>query len=125
MSGILYVSNLKGMSAVESDDITKLFTARVPIRNLEKYDLVHVQQLSPSSGLLYRYKEEKIDWRKYVLEFRKEMLKMQKSIDRIDELLSDGKDVMLVCYCSSKKCHNVLLSDYIKELGHKVKFAVK
>lgn len=118
--GTLLISNLKGINEFEGEAV-KLFTAVLPIKDYKKYGLVHIPKLGPSKGLLFRYKQEKIDWKGYVLEYRKLMLNMKSYLNRIEELLTSGENVMLVCYCSSKQCHNQLLASYFKELGFRTK----
>jgi uncharacterized protein YeaO (DUF488 family) len=74
--------------------------------------------LSPSKGLLYDYKEGRINWQEFENRFRKEIIHNPKAIAELTRLkeLSQEKDVYLICYEKNYPCHRFILMDLIKEL---------
>lgn len=84
--------------------------------------VIHVDRssgyiLSPSWKLLNEYKGHKINWNEYVRRFKEEMSN-EVCINKMKEIkeLAKEKDVYLVCYCSTKRCHRFLLMDIIEKM---------
>lgn len=76
--------------------------------------------LSPSWGMLNDYKKGNITWNTYVTRFREEM-QSRGITNQLREiaLLSQKKNVYLVCYEASGECHRFILLDMIEELAKK------
>jgi len=74
--------------------------------------------LSASKELLYDYKEGRINWQEFENRFRKEITNNTKAIAELKRLkiLSQEKDVYLICYEKNYPCHRFILIDLIKEL---------
>lgn len=73
--------------------------------------------LSPSKHLFKDIKDGEIDLDTYEIRFRKEIFDNPKALAKIDEiktLLSNGKNVRLICYEKNPPCHRFLLIDIIK-----------
>ena len=91
--------------------------------DLEKYEMIHLPQLSPSKKLLLNYKDGNIDWEMYTTIFKEEMKShdMKRALNRTQELLDEGKDITIICYCKDRNtCHRSLIGDYFEELGYEV-----
>ncbi len=117
VSGNLILCNINGLKNID-DDVTKLFIARQPIKNMEKYKLYHVISLSPSYNLFSDYKGKKITWQQYVWRYRCEMFKMKKVFNKIYNEIISGNDIALVCYCGNKNtCHRTIIGNYFTEIG--------
>ena len=100
----------------------KLLIARIPIKNLEKYNIKHVPEIAPSFGLLNDIKQHKISWKDYVKIFRKEMMqeKSQEIINKIENYYYN-RDIILICYCKNEKqCHRRIIGNYFLEIGFEV-----
>lgn len=97
----------------------RLFIARQPVRNMDKYGLHHVPTLAPSADLLWAYKDGKITWKDYVERYRVEMTSMRQMLDKIYRQLEETP-VALVCYCATAQCHRFLLGHFFEEIGVQV-----
>jgi uncharacterized protein YeaO (DUF488 family) len=119
--------------------------SKVTPEALHKHGLVHVPQLSPSSALFSDYinrwlkgdftaEERSIIskgstnswWDVYTQRFVVEMQSrndMRKCLQRIEDLLNQGVNVLLVCYCTNPfRCHRGILGYYFMQRGFQVNF---
>lgn len=137
--GHLRVTSLSNLKNIQEDVYyRKLFIVRSAkpelIENLKSHGVIHVPQLSPSLGLygdyMNRWKhgiftnEEKElmelsnhSWFDiYTERFNEEMITridMINSLNRTEELLNEGKNVLYICYCADySTCHRSLLAEY-------------
>ena len=118
---MIYLASLS-QSEIFPADALKLLIARIPIKNMEKYNIHHVPDASPSFGLLSDIKQHRIEWREYVKRFRKEMTyaPFQAVLDKIEKHYWD-KDIILICYCANEKnCHRRIVGNYFLEMGYEV-----
>jgi len=78
--------------------------------------------LSPSWELLKDYKDGKISWEQYVERFKGEM-NNDRCIAEMRKIkwMAKDKDVYLLCYEKSWKCHRFLLLEMINKLDEEVK----
>ena len=120
---MLYLCSLRDMKLLP-DNVRKLFIARKPIVNMEKYNLQHITQLAPSTDILKRYKCGEMTWQEYVWHFRVEMLGKRRVLDFVYEQLQK-EDIAFICYCNNKHCHRYLLGNYFCELGIEVQNVMK
>lgn len=129
------------------DNYTKrLFIVRNPMKiNASNYGMIHVPELSPSPELYKKYitrwkynsftneEQLKLDrlglgatwWSLYYEEFIEQMDKeeMQINLNRIIELLEQGTDILLICFCGDlEHCHRKILGQYFASLGYRVNF---
>ena len=121
----------------------KLFTVRAKGKiDIAKYGLIHVNQLSPSTLLFKKYNER---WKKalftdeeiksinaiengtwfdlYKPLYKKELEDKETIVflEKIEEALNKGVDVLLICFCKDRcKCHLSVISDYFKAIKYKV-----
>jgi hypothetical protein len=130
----------------------RLFIVRKPTKSsehaVEKYRLQHVPQLSPSAQLFSRYykwkdgnftEEEKNFllmnghfgksdswWYLYTSEFIKEMQNRSdliKCMKRTLELLNNGVNVLMVCFCPNPmRCHRGIIGAIVQQRGYTVEF---
>ena len=124
----------------------KLFIVRNPMKvNCELYGMIHVPELALSPELYKKYitrwkyneftsKEEArlkelgpgaTWWSLYYEQFIAQMYEndMQVNLARIVELLNQGIDVLLVCFCGNlERCHRNILGDYYTSLGYEVRY---
>lgn len=122
----------------------KLFIVREPGKvDYERYGMVHVPELSPSPKLFSTYHtrwknghfigaekhiiengKTKTWFDLYELQFIREMEHsedMINSLIRIEELLNEGINILLVCFCPNlDNCHRKLIGERIKEKGYTV-----
>lgn len=145
MKGHVQLCSLSQYKNYKDNYTKKLFIVRSPGKvNAEQYGMVHVPELAPSPELFKTYQtrwkynkfteeEKKIitpagDWfYLYTVEYIKQMYNdpdMKMCIDRIQELLDEGTNVLLVCFCGSyENCHRSILGDYYAQLGYEVRYA--
>jgi uncharacterized protein YeaO (DUF488 family) len=101
-----------------SDGVRVLITRFYP-RGIEKsrFDL-WLRQASPEPALLKKYKSDKIDWKEFSREFRKQMrtsVESKKAILELIELLGREKDVTLLCYeKEGLNCHRYLVKAIVE-----------
>lgn len=124
----------------------KLFIVRNPMKvNCELYGMVHVPELAPSPELYKKYitrwkyneftqeEENRLKdfgpgatwWSLYYEQFIAQMHEdyMQVNLARIIELLNQGVDILLVCFCGNlEHCHRKILGDYYASLGYEVRY---
>ena len=130
------------------DDALKLFIVRKPTKIIPQ-GFIHTPQLSPSIELFnaamrwkkgdFSPKEESwirkqnfnkdrdnLWWELYKIKFNIEINKrvdMRKALNRLEEVLKEGKEVYLFCFCKDTcKCHRILIGKYIEERGYKVNY---
>lgn len=115
--GKIYLSNITNSNKAPIDSI-KLFIARQPLSNMDKYKFKHVIELAPSSNLLYDYKRNKITWDTYKERFLKEMVYMKSTLQRVYNFIKSGKDITLICYCKDyRRCHRGIIGEYFRTQG--------
>lgn len=121
-----YISNLKHCptSGAKVLIITRQLKDELKKSLKEEYGAVHVPDLSPTSTLLWDYKEGRITWPEYTIELIRQLSTNQMSVkclNRIFELLEDGTDVWLVCYENLNKglpCHRTIVANIIQSAGY-------
>lgn len=105
-----YAANLKSM---EENNIVPIgISLIIP----SWYKGLVYEKISPTPYILSLAKCENPDYRKYIDEYSKLLMKLDHN-DVINELynLSKGKDIALLCYETPKKfCHRHIFSDWIK-----------
>ena len=112
----LYLCSLSDIKRLDKS-IVKVFIARVPIKNMEKYDMHHMSILSPSQKLFVDMKIKKnITWKDYVWRYRQEMINNKRALDFIYNKLEESS-IALICYCHDNHCHRYILGNYFSELG--------
>lgn len=81
---------------------------------------IHRPDLSPSKGLLLRYKSDD-DWKRYVKQFEWEMENRQdlkKAVEELSTELQKGEDICLVCYEKDySHCHRYLIAQKLMQKG--------
>ena len=126
--GMVTTSSLSEIKHLNLDDYdVKLFIVRYPgkvMDSLGKLGFVHLPQLSPSKALFDRTQIEKKtnpeEWYfNYEQGFLGEMAAMKPYMDRIKQHLNEGKNVLLVCCCSSVSiCHRNIIGNILAILGY-------
>lgn len=139
---IVFMSFEDALNLNEIDDNfdIKLHITRHKNKGLLK-DFIHVPQLAPSNELfnktMYKWKKLKFTNKEkeiiksgetgtwldlYIPEFNNEMENREdfiKCYNRLKEHLSNGKNIVAVCYCSDKdKCHRKLISNKLESEGY-------
>ena len=76
---------------------------------------IHDKKFSPTEETLKRYKNKKIDWKKYTEEFNQTM--KMRTIDKyIEETYSNYDNICLLCSeVSHENCHRSIISEKFKE----------
>lgn len=91
----------------------------------------HIPELSPSSKLFFTVQKWKKElqwpdrWEDYRSAFVEEMSSgvLAEFLGYLEELLSDGNTVQLVCFCPNLyDCHRSIIGDYYQDLGYKVEY---
>lgn len=126
MSAVYGTLKTCSLSEVKNIDLTqyevKLFIVRHPgkvMQSLSEKGFVHVPELAPSKELLQKsMKDRKISphWKKTLEEgYISELTDSLKFIDRIEEHLLNGRNVLLCCYCKEETdCHRFLLKNILE-----------
>lgn len=86
-------------------------------------------QLAPSPKLFSTYINEWKDgkvanwWDLYTATFTAELLQEPKhsAMRRLYNILNDGRNVALVCFCTNRQCHRYIISDVMRIVGVEVK----
>ena len=144
--GHIQLCSISSFKNYAKDYDLKLFIVRSPGKiDYEKYGMVHVPELSPSPELFKKYKARwskgiftKIEqqrlkelgpdstwWDLYIPEFLNEMTgaDAQVNIKRMIELLDEGTNILLVCFCAdSLNCHRGLIGDHFNNMGYEVRY---
>lgn len=144
MKGYLQTCSLRNLKLYQDNFDLKLFIVRAPGKiDCNKYGLIHVPELSPSPALYSDYMRWKAgkftsDELKLInndpsLSFKRlfkpifisEMntrTDLIVNINRIKELLSQGKNILLICFCGDyEECHRSLIADNVSKAGYEVK----
>lgn len=92
------------------------------MKSLSKKGFLHVPDLAPSEKLLENAKKDREispNWKKTLEEgYIHEMGEKAYLIDRLEEHLQNGKNVLLCCYCKKESdCHRGILK-LILEIRH-------
>lgn len=79
--------------------------------------------LAPSSNLLWRYKNNSVNWEEYTKEYQIQLVTNGKQeLKNIEHMLMKGENVTLYCYEKpSDDCHRHIIADYFSARGYKVK----
>jgi uncharacterized protein YeaO (DUF488 family) len=77
-----------------------------------------LNELIPSDNLLRKWKDRKIVWSEFALEYKKELdnPEAQKKLEYLRSLVNDGQTITLLCWESewrSSDCHRSILSDVL------------
>lgn len=148
MKGHIQLTSLSNLRNIDLSLYDKrLFIVRslgkVDGKSLNKYTLIHVPQLSPSMELFDDYvnrwskdnftsKEKLIIengitkswWDIYIKRFLYEMTHRKDMIaclHRINDLLDQGKNILLICFCPNPfRCHRGLIGYYFMKKGYTV-----
>lgn len=116
----VYLRNLSKINDLPEKTI-KLFIARKPINNMEKYNLIHELKLAPSSSLLYRYKKGLISWDNYEKEFNEQLDYNELTLQKIKTFINKDINIALICYCGDFiHCHRRLIGERLLKMGIKV-----
>lgn len=116
----VYLRNLNKSNDLPEKTI-KLFIARKPINNMEKYNLKHELGLAPSSSLLYRYKKGFITWEGYEKEFNEQLDHSELILRKIKTFVDKDINIALICYCGDFiHCHRRLIGERLLKMGIKV-----
>jgi uncharacterized protein YeaO (DUF488 family) len=118
--GKVYLTNIRGAAKLPEGTI-KLFIARQPIQDMDKYGFKQVLELAPSYNLLRDYKNKKITWDGYVERFTEEMKSMIPTLKRIQKYTRAGHNIALICYCAtSAQCHRGIIGQALTKQGIEV-----
>lgn len=109
-----------------------LLAVRKPPQVIPSY-FVHVPQLSPSKELFFqtqewkrKYENKALWWDWYVEIFSKEMKERKdlvRALIRLEQVLQEGKEVRLFCYCKEVQfCHRSLIGKEMVKRGFEVDF---
>ena len=116
--GTLYFASIKELKQVTGN--VKLFISRPRPRGLPE-EWIHVSQMAPSEKLFRQYRAWVQDgkwptmWPEYKQQFTQEMPAMQRFLDRVEEHLKVGRNVVLACYCQDLRyCHRSILGHYFQ-----------
>lgn len=122
---ILKVKSLKEKTIEESDGLRILITRYRP-RYLSKSNETWNEwwkELAPSKTLHKDYmKDKKIDWTEYKKRYLIEMKSTiaQERIRELKQLVKDGKDITLLCYCDSAvvgdHCHRYIIKNLVENM---------
>lgn len=113
-----YLSNLKKIPT----DLTRLLVVRIPPKglNFERNGLIPAPELSPSTPLLLKYKDDG-DWDYYVKKFEKQMntrVDMVEAIQSLIERIEAGEEICLICVEKEFEfCHRYLLARRFMKYG--------
>ena len=144
MKGFLQICSLSNLKLYKDDFDLKLFIVRSPGKiNLDKYELIHVPELSPSKYLYsnyMRWKSNKFTSDELLLIendttlvferlfkpiFNLEMVTRPDlivNLNRLKVLLGQGKNILLVCFCGDYiECHRSLIANDVSNAGFEVK----
>ncbi len=118
MKNDLILTNLSNLKKLD-DDVVRLFVARVPFDNMERYNVHHTSILAPSSKLLHDTKSGLTMWNDYVWLYRRELAESQVAHTLLNTIYDrlDVERIALVCYCGDHHCHALILGHYFEELG--------
>lgn len=121
----LKVKSLKEKTVEESDGLSILITRYGP-RYLSKSNETWNEwwkELAPSKTLHKDYmKDKKNDWIEYKKRFLIEMKSTdaQERIRGLEQLVKDGKDITLICYCDSAVvgdyCHRYIIKNLVENM---------
>lgn len=145
---MLYLGYLGEAKKIDiKDDALKLLIVRRPPKVIPK-GFIHTPHLSPSVDLFkatQRWKkgdftpkeqhwlkkqnieiDENAWWELYRVKFNYELENrpdMKKALNRVEELLREGKDIFLFCFCKdTNKCHRLLVGKHIERKGYEVNY---
>ena len=110
--------NKKRLSTSQKEDGNRILVSRLHPRDVKKtkYD-AWIKELSPSIDLIYEYKKDKINWRKFFLKYKKELENNSESIKILKSIRKESKtkNVTLLCFePESSPCHRLVLREIIK-----------
>jgi uncharacterized protein YeaO (DUF488 family) len=121
----LKVKSLKEKTVEESDGL-RILIARYRPRYLSKSNETWNEwwkELAPSKSLHKDYmKDKKIDWTEYKKRFLMEMKSTdaQERIRKLKQLVNDGKDITLLCYCDftivGDHCHRYIIKNLVENM---------
>lgn len=142
--GYLQLCSLSSYSQYKDNFEKRLFIVRNPMNvDCTKYGMIHVPELSPSPRLFKSY----LRWKKGIFtEVEQRYLTLQGpnrswwdlycssftdqikhnedmiiNLNRIQELLDQGVNILLVCFCGDYvNCHRILLGNYFDNKGYTV-----
>lgn len=84
------------------------------------YEGIQYKKLAPSFNLVYSYKSGEITSEEYIPLYYKEVLNRYTVLEIQSDLssLSEGKDVVLLCYETPKDfCHRQVVSEWFRQNG--------
>lgn len=77
-----------------------------------------VPLLSPSTGLLKDYHEEKVNWEQFSKKFTRSVLDKNENVLKMIIQMADGQNVTLLCWEETpEKCHRRLVLERIQNLS--------
>jgi len=133
MKGKLYLVSVKDMEKVPNDIEHKYHIVR-SCKNSQYYTSKGwrvVPQLSPNPVLFSQYLEwsraGQWDLDTFASKYRPAFLEqmqtddiMRRKLNEVRDLLSNGYDVVFMCYCDSFLCHRFILGEQYKMRGYEV-----
>jgi len=107
----------KSILAKKSEnDGTRICVMRF-IKNFYDYD-EWLREVAPSSDLLNKYRNKKIDWDEYEVIYLKEMEDKKELIEKLRTRSDRGEIITLLCWEKDDRfCHRRLLKNLIEESG--------
>lgn len=89
--------------------------------NINLFEVENVKflpSLSPSSELLFSYKNNEITFKEFSLKFRKQIENDLKALKLLEKIKHTKCDVFLICCEKSQfECHRSILSNILNEMG--------
>lgn len=115
MIGKIYLCSTHKIYKLPQDCIRLLITIK-PLDKMKEKNIHWIKSLAPSKNLFFDMKLNKINFDEYEKIYTKEMEHMVYSLNKIEELINNGKDIALICYCVDYRfCHRKILANYFKK----------
>jgi uncharacterized protein YeaO (DUF488 family) len=103
----------------ESEDGTRILISRLYPRGIKKssFDKWH-KELSPSMGLIHKYKKDEISWKKFLSLYKFEIANNTQSLETIKQIRKQSKTENITFLCfepDGGACHRHVLREIIKK----------
>lgn len=82
---------------------------------------IWMPNLAPSTKLLKKYHDEKIDWKGFEKNFKKEMSSQQIYFEIVKEIVEKNNATILCWEPKDENCHRLIVAENLKELNPKFK----
>ncbi|MCX8074168.1 MAG: DUF488 domain-containing protein [Clostridia bacterium] len=122
MKGKVYTTYLANMKNAPNE-VQKIIVSRyLPKRNLGN-EIIHMIELAPSKNLLFKYKNNQIDYPKFAELYLKEIWNSNEAQNTIkfikDNYLDQGKSICFICYEKQiQEYHRFLTACEFIKLGY-------